>query len=256
MKIMSVTMQKIPRLAMAVVFCALLLIFSAVIFQVRKDPKAKLQPTTIVIKNDTNSVEVISSKINEANYLELTLKNNRSVPIVALEFRYAKDRGTTIEHYPDVPSVLGAGQTSIERIHLNDLSDPSNLTVILKMAYFSDGVAEGDEETIKFQRERYEGMELSFQSALGEVNKINAASDAEIETTEQNIKNIQIPEDLTPAQKGGFISGRDHAEYYLKELQEKKARKAKYNQTFNQDEELSRVKGILNRPRPGVKRAK
>ncbi|MCI0659972.1 MAG: hypothetical protein L0220_02755 [Acidobacteria bacterium] len=246
-------MRKISRLSLSVVFCALVFIFAALIFQLRRSTEAVKQPTTIIFKNQTTSIQI--SNIEQYNRrIKLIAKNIAALPLAVLNFNIEGDGSINVDFTPveHMNGQLDPGKSYELSLSLSSpLPDSGKIKVTLNMAFFNDGSAEGNPAVVEEQRDIFSAVDSVLQLAKIEIDKISTFDPVALENAKSKINSLSIPADyLTNGQQIGFKSGKDRAAGSINKL----LRDTSMLPNENKEERLGKLKNEFGKALPGVNR--
>lgn len=248
-------MRKVPRLILSVVFCALVFIFAALIFQVRRSTEAVKQTPTITFKNQTTSIQISEIKQTD-QYVKLIVTNIAALPLATLYFGI--EGGKTNADYINVDFTtdenlngqLDPGKSESFHLGVRPLPAPGETKVTLKMAFFIDGSAEGDPELVNRQRDIFSAMDSVYQLANIEIGKISTFDPVALENAKSKIENLTLPANITSAQEMGFKIGKGRAALLIDRL----STDASELSNEKKEERLATLKNKFSKALPGVNR--
>jgi hypothetical protein len=233
------------------VFCVLLLILAALIFQARRSTEAVKQPTTITFANQTISVQI--SNIEQSNRgVKLIAKNVAALPLAVLNFDIAGGHNMNVDFttHEALNGQLDPGKSEAIFLRASPLPDSGKIKVTLKMAFFIDGSAEGDRDLVERQRDIFSAMDSVFQSAKIEMHKISTFDPVALENAKSRINNLSAPANLTEGQQIGFKIGKDRATGSIDKL----LKDASMLSNETKEERFAKPKNKFDKALPSVNR--
>lgn len=188
------------------VICTFVLIAAPILFW-SFQTRASIQKTPIMITNETESLHILSSKI-ENNDLVVELRNIGDRPIIAYAFDSKSKNGITVDL---TSSEIGFRPGSIHRLrtpigNLQRATDTGLYKLNISMAFFADDTAEGDWEKSQIQRDKLKGMRLALERVRSNMANITQVSTSSVEKLSGDLSSFTPPRDLTPRQKTGYQS--------------------------------------------------
>jgi len=226
-------------------------IFAVTIFKSFSNTKAVQQHPTISVRNATSSVEILKSEIVGGS-LSLTVKNRGTLPIIAIGVTVEK-AGYTVVDFTMHELLNGKLDPGVsEDIRASSINGTGLTTVnaVIDMAYFIDGSAEGKTESIRQQREMYEGVSLSLQQASSDLSALSNYDKTALEKTRDKIAGYPAPAGLGDYQSIGFKSGLNRAQAMINFL----LQDAESSPAGNKDEKLNAAKTKINQLREKLRR--
>jgi hypothetical protein len=185
--------------------CVFLLIMAVIMFKPSASPRASTQATPVAINNETESLQVVSSKI-ENNTLVLELKNTSNQPIVAYGIDFRRNSGIAAD-LTTTDNSLDPGHGVTVRIPLGQLERAENTglyKIDLSMAFFADGSAEGDWEKARVQREKMEGAATALEQIQPRLTNIGQFSPSAVKQLSGEFSGLRPSQGLTKMQKFGY----------------------------------------------------
>jgi hypothetical protein len=177
--------------------------------------EASAQDMQVLISNETESLQVISSRI-DASRLVLSLKNTGAQPIIAYHFDLKGKEGLSRDLAES--GEMAPGSESTAYIPLNQLEQERGgaYRLNIAMAFFKSGEAEGSWEQAQAYREKLAGATLAALR-IREIASRAASSKASAGTLTRNLEGLKPPRNLRQGEALGYseavIKARGRAEY-------------------------------------------
>lgn len=185
-------------------------------------PKASVQEIPALITNETENLQVVSSKI-EAGKLLLVIKNTSDQPIIGYHFDWKAKEGLTADLTN--ANALAPGSRlnftiPLDRLELDATTGLYKLNI--SMAIFENGDAEGNWTHAQNHRNKLVGEALAAPELREKISRVNASDISTVEKLSGDLKTL-----LTPPGKmikwqqigyeGAVIQASAQAEYILRQ---------------------------------------
>jgi len=208
----------LSRFLLCMVFAICVLIVAAIALKSSKstNPQAIRQEQAIQITNETESLQVVRTKINESNFV-VEVQNVGARPVVGYWFQYGEDKTNTQGRELGLGEAFQPGKTETMDIPLANLrsADANDNALRLKLAVcmFEDLSAEGDWEIARRNREAYQGAAVAYRIMREEVEPLSQSASLDpsaLQAASDRVAALNVPNDLTENQRIGFQEGIIH----------------------------------------------
>jgi hypothetical protein len=186
-------------------------------------PKASVHEIPALITNETENLQVVSSKI-EAGKLLLVIKNTSDQPIIGYHFDWKAKEGLTADLTNANELAPGSRLNFIIPLDRLERDATTGLYKLnISMAIFENGDAEGNWTQAQSYRERAEGAALAASAIQAKIPRFDSLSRSTIETLASDLRTLMPPQKLgkwrTVGYEGAVIRAQVQAELMLREQQ-------------------------------------